>query len=152
MPLFVVRKQPLELQVPKKMALQVANGLFAISIWIGNRVVLFLIWRRKTFGSVDSDLTLSHSQMHLSQLVARKGKSNVRRRSLMKTAYCISGFILVLVICYSPRSLLVKNGFSLREFEAASLYTVYLGESEVYCETGLCIFTFKFLLTWCWKL
>ena len=43
MPLFVVRKQPLELQVPKKMALQVANGLFAISIWIGNRVVLFLI-------------------------------------------------------------------------------------------------------------
>ena len=92
MTLFVVRKQSLLLQVPKKMVLQVANELFAVSIWIGNRVILFLIWRRKTFGSVDSDLTLSHSQMHLSQLVARKGKRNVRRRSPMKRTYKWKGF------------------------------------------------------------
>ena len=98
MPLFVVRKQPPLLQVPKKMALQVANKLFAVSIWIGNRVILFLIWRRKTFGSVDSDLTLFHSQMHLSQLVARKGKSNVRRRSLMKRTLRREGFTVYLAL------------------------------------------------------
>ena len=95
---FVVRKQPPLLQVPKKMALRVANKLFAVSIWIGNRVILFLIWRGKTFGSVDSDLTLSHSQMHLSQLVARKGKSNVRRRSLMKRTLRREGFTVYLAL------------------------------------------------------
>ena len=74
------------------------NELFAVSIWIGNRVILFLIWRRKTFGSVDSDLTLSHSQMHLSQLVARKGKSNVRKRSLMKRTLRREGFTVFLAL------------------------------------------------------
>ena len=98
MTLFVVRKQSLLLQVPKKMVLQVANELFAVSIWIGNRVISFLIWRRKTFGSVDSDLTLSHSQMHLSQLVARKGKSNVRKRSLMKRTLRREGFTVFLAL------------------------------------------------------
>ena len=59
---------------------------------------LLLIWRRKTFGSVDSDLTLSHSQMHLSQLVARKGKSNVRKRSLMKRTLRREGFTVFLAL------------------------------------------------------